>query len=103
MRAADIGNQHLTRDLVQPIGRAGIGQQTLLTPRKLRRHNDRTLLRSRVFQRAEDVGCHDSFSTNTLTLPPHARPTSQARSCVTPKSSSCGTPVSRAFIAASAT
>src|SRR3954469_16557909 len=49
------------------------------------------------------VKCHDSFSTNTLTLPPQASPTSQARSCVTPKSSSCGTPESIVFIAASAT
>ena len=59
--------------------------------------------RAAVFgdQLVEIGGLHSTGSTNTWTLPPQARPTSQAVSSATPKWRSCGRPVCRLSIPAS--
>src|SRR5208283_5625177 len=102
-RIAAIRAQCLFGRLVQRRRYSGIRQQRLLAARQAGRQHDRTLVVARRLQRGKRLRLHASFSTNTFTLPPQASPTSQARSSVTPKLSSCGVPVSIACIAASAT
>src|SRR6185312_16657306 len=84
-------------------GRVVIRQEALLAAGQPGGQHDRALGGPRRLQPVEEFGGHPTFSTNTFSLPPQARPTSHARSSVTPKSSSWGAPVCIVCWATSAT
>src|SRR5690606_26275838 len=71
-----------------PVGK----DERLVGARQLRYQSHRSLFGARVQKRIECRLFHATGSTNTSTLPPQARPTPQACSSVTPKSSSRGFP-----------